>query len=201
MELKVDYMVYTVKEDSREIKYVDRDLAEVSVVVKGKVPYSLAMALPQLNFDVHEEDGCCGYCGCHTDDEIVEKLPTPRFGGAFYNIDGEFVYIDRVVYNKDKGTVAVVWNDGGTTKATCDARDVWNPELGLALAVMKKLTTQEFVKTLLNDWVIEGATNQVRTLRDVRRDSKKKKVIKEEEVVVVEEVKPKRGRPRKNTQE
>lgn len=195
------------KEDSREIKAIDNDLAEVVVKVTGKVPYSLATEIPQLNFDVVcedecDKDCCCGHCGCcdEGDNRAVEKLPTPRFGGAFYNVMGEFIYIDKVVYNKEKGTVAVVWNDGVVTKATCDARDTWNPELGLALAVMKKLTDQDFVKTLLNDWVVEGATNQIRTLRDVRRDSKKKsrnEVVEEVVAPIVEEEKPKRGRPRK----
>lgn len=142
------------------------------------------------NLDPVKIDTCEGCCEAE-----IEHLPTPRFGGAFYTEFGEFLYIERVIYNKAKRTVAVLWNDGVCTKATCDEKDEWNPELGLVLAVMKKMSSNDFVQSLLKDWAVQGAENVVRSLKDVRRDQKNKDKVVVEEVGEVPS--RKRGRPRK----
>ena len=96
------------------------------------------------------------------------ELPVPKFGGAFYNEDDKLVYIERVIY-KDPATI-VFWSDGTKTTSKCDERDTYNEEMGLAVAVMKKLVSSEFTVKLLEDWAPTGFN--VVTLSDVRKKYK-----------------------------
>lgn len=126
-------------------------------------------------------DGCC-------DGKYDDELPEPIFGGAFYNEDDTLIYIEKVIYSKPN--VIVLWSDGTKTRSTCDENDVWNPELGLTLSVMKKIMNQNFVSKLFRDWAVESSvfelmsnksekTTRVITLKDVRRNSKDTKDVKE----------------------
>ena len=111
----------------------------------------------------------CAMCGeCYDDVE----LPEPIFGGAYYCECGELVYIEKVIYSKP--AVIVLWSDGTKTKSTCDKEDIWNPELGLTLCVLKKIQGQSFVNKLFRDWAT-GASNNVITLKEVRARSKERK--------------------------
>ena len=110
------------------------------------------------------------YCdGC---DGCVEEYPEPLFGGAYYDNGGNFIYIEKVMYNAPK--TIVFWNDGTKTSSTCGEHDSYNPEMGLALAVLKKITSNEFAVRTLHDWVPTNSntTKVVRTLKDVRKDRK-----------------------------
>ena len=95
------------------------------------------------------------------------KEPTPRFGGYVLNEDGtEYIYIKQVIYN-DPATI-VLWSDGTKTTSKCDYRDKYNPEMGLILAVMKKIIDGKYVADLLHDWAPEEGQKRV-TLADVRK--------------------------------
>lgn len=114
------------------------------------------------------------YCnGC---DGCEDSYPEPLFGGAYYDEQGNFVYIEKVIYDAPK--TIVIWSDGTRTSSVCGERDIYNPEMGLALAVLKKLVSSEFVVRTLHDWAPndskEGDTTikAIKTLRDVRREHK-----------------------------
>lgn len=132
--------------------------------------------------DVNFDCTCCGDCDCEEscsacscddlEDYYEEDLPEPLFGGAFYDIDGNFIYIKQVIYNAPKTTV--IWNDGTKTSSTCTEGDSFNPELGLSLAVLKKIAGSDFAVKTLHDWApVDNKTiRMIKTLKDVRRDHK-----------------------------
>ena len=101
-----------------------------------------------------------------------KKEKGPQFGGAFYNENGEMVYIKKVMYNNP--ATVVMWSDNTKTSSVCKEGDTYNPEMGLALAVLKKIATSDFVVKTLHDWapVDSKTTHMTRTLKDVRRDHK-----------------------------
>lgn len=113
----------------------------------------------------------CNMCeeGCFNEEM---SLPDPLFGGAYYNKYNELVYIEKVIYSKP--TVIVLWSDGTKTKSKCDKEDIWNPELGLTLCVMKKITDQGFVNKLFRDWAIETSAFDTMTSIDEEIKSKNK---------------------------
>lgn len=91
------------------------------------------------------------------------------FGGAFFDENNELIYIKKVIYNKP--ATIVFWSDNTKTISKCGEGDNYNPEMGLALAVMKKLVSNEFVSKTLHDWLpVEG--KKERTLTEVRREHK-----------------------------
>lgn len=97
----------------------------------------------------------------------VPKKSTPRFGGYIFNDDGtEYIYIKQVIYN-DPATI-VFWSDGTKTTSKRDYRDEYNPEMGLILAVMKKIVDGKYVANLLHDWAPAEGQNRV-TLADIRK--------------------------------
>lgn len=130
------------------------------------MPTKEVAALVEAVDNMLDEDVECNCDGCE------EEYPDPLFGGAFYNEYGEFVYIERVIYDAPK--TIVLWNDGTKTSSTCGEKDVYNPEMGLALAVLKKIATSDFVVKTLHDWapVDNKTTHVTKTLKDVRRDHK-----------------------------
>lgn len=94
----------------------------------------------------------------------------PRFGGYVLSDEGdEYVYIKQVIYNNP--ATIVFWSDGTKTTSKCDYRDSYNPEMGLILAVMKRLVDGNYVAKLLHDWAPEEGQKQV-TLTDVRRKNR-----------------------------
>lgn len=108
----------------------------------------------------------CGGCdGCNNSEE---KYPAPLFGGAFYDSEGVFTYITKVIYDAPK--TIVIWSDGTKTSSVCGEGDTYNAEMGLTLAVIKKLVSGEFVAKTLQDWAPNGKdTTAIRTLKDVRK--------------------------------
>jgi len=46
--------------------------------------------------------------------------------------------IDKVYFNKEKGTTVVIWKDGTKTIVRCQPNDTWDPEKGLAMCYVKR---------------------------------------------------------------
>lgn len=99
-----------------------------------------------------------------------EEVKEPLYGGAYYDSNDEFKYITKVIYQAP--ATIVFWNDGTKTTSKCDDRDNYNPEMGLLIAVMKKITSGEFVERTLKDWTAENG--QTRTLGHLRKEAKRK---------------------------
>ena len=72
------------------------------------------------------------------------------FGGMFTTARLG-MYITRVLYN-DPVTI-VFWSDGTKTMTRVQEGDTYNKETGLALCVLKKLTSGEQVANLIKTWV------------------------------------------------
>ena len=74
------------------------------------------------------------------------------------------VYITKVIYN-DPATI-VFWSDGSKTTAKCSGTDVYNPQVGLLLATLKKFGK---VSQILDDWspTSENYPNHIE-VKDVR---------------------------------
>ena len=98
----------------------------------------------RLSSMMSDDFSTCDLCDCCCDDMEYKE---PIYGGAYYDEDGELIYIERVIYNKP--VVIIMWSDGTKTRSTCSKEDVWNPELGLSLGVLKKAMGQDFVNKLL----------------------------------------------------
>lgn len=121
------------------------------------------------------------FCSCY-ECEGCKEYKEPIYGGAYYDEDGELIYIKKVIYSKP--AVIIMWSDGTKTRSTCAKEDVWNPELGLSLGVLKKTMGQEFVNKLFRDWAVEASTFdmmegessvKVLTLKEVRKNAKDSK--------------------------
>lgn len=121
------------------------------------------------------------FCSCY-ECEGCKEYKEPIYGGAYYDEDGELIYIKKVIYSKP--AVIIMWSDGTKTRSTCSKEDVWNPELGLSLGVLKKTMGQEFVNKLFRDWAVEASTFdmmegespvKVVTLKEVRKNAKDSK--------------------------
>lgn len=130
-----------------------------------------------MNMDTSTDVFCSCY-GC----EGCKEYKEPIYGGAYYDEDGELIYIKKVIYSKP--AVIIMWSDGTKTRSTCSKEDVWNPELGLSLGVLKKTMGQEFVNKLFRDWAVEASTFdmmegespvKVVTLKEVRKNAKDSK--------------------------
>lgn len=105
-------------------------------------------------------------------DNACPKTINPRFGGAFF-IDGKYVYIKNVIVNKP--AVVVFWSDDTKTKAVCDEQDIWNPNFGLMIAVMKKLIKSGNTCKLIEDWGFNSqVTSEQKSLKDLRQKEKQK---------------------------
>lgn len=93
-----------------------------------------------------------------------------EFPGGFSFIDSDFVvnsfYIDKVIYN-DPATI-VIWSDGTKTVSKTHAGDVYSPEVGLVLCVLKKLSGSTKVHDLIEAWIPDGDSGVV-TVSDVRK--------------------------------
>ena len=97
---------------------------------------------------------------------------TPKFGGMITLQDGRQVYIKKIIYNKP--AVIVFWSDDIKTRCTCHKDDIFNPEFGLTLCVMKRFMSNEQLSMLYKDWCIEDAnTTKTITLKDVRKNQNK----------------------------
>ena len=83
--------------------------------------------------------------------------------------------IDKIIYNPPVATI-VFWNDGTKTISKCEVGDVYSPELGFALCVLKKKYGSKKVHTMLDKYVYdvvnsENADEWGRVVWD-RRDKK-----------------------------
>lgn len=152
--------------------FVDIDLQAVTNDIKDVVRLSSMM-----DVDISTE----AFCSCY-DCDGCEEYKEPIYGGAYYDEDGELIYIKKVIYSKP--AVIIMWSDGTKTRSTCSKEDVWNPELGLSLGVLKKTMGQEFVNKLFRDWAVEASTFdmmegespvKVITLKEVRKNAKDSK--------------------------
>lgn len=149
--------------------FVDINLQAITDDVKDVIRLSSMM-----DVDISTDAFCnCGGC---------EDYKEPIYGGAYYDEDGELIYIKKVIYSKP--AVIIMWSDGTKTRSTCSKEDVWNPELGLSLGVLKKTMGQEFVNKLFRDWAVEASTFdmmegespvKVVTLKEVRKNAKDSK--------------------------
>ena len=104
--------------------------------------------------------------------KAATELKPPKFGGMITLSNGKQVYIEKVIYNKP--VVVVFWSDGVKTRSTCDKDDIWNPEFGLNLCIMKRFMSTEQLNSLHKDWFVEDALIKpiTRTLKDVRKSQK-----------------------------
>lgn len=151
---------------------VDIDLQAITDDIKDVVRLSAMM-----DVDISTD----AFCICY-ECEGCKEYKEPIYGGAYYDEDGELIYIKKVIYNKP--AVIIMWSDGTKTRSTCAKEDVWNPELGLSLGVLKKTMGQEFVNKLFRDWAVEASTFdmmegessvKVLTLKEVRKNAKDSK--------------------------
>jgi len=117
-----------------------------------------------------------------------QKMKKYEFSGAFpvvKSFNYEFctvqdVYIKEVIY-QEPATI-VFWSDGTKTVCKCSGNDIYSPEAGFAICVLKKLAGSTNIKTLFSDWVPtpdsvvyddEGYVSDRITLSEVRRKQKK----------------------------
>lgn len=85
---------------------------------------------------------------------MVEDKPTytPRgmVRGTAHRVKELPEAIRNVQFNEKKGVVTVIWIDGEVTMAKCGPNDIWDPEKGLAIAIMKRFFKST---TSMNKWI------------------------------------------------
>lgn len=102
-------------------------------------------------------------------------------------IAGDFVYLDKEFYPKQAQITRVIysnpativfWSDGTKTVCKCHKDDVYSPEAGLIICILKKISTPSAVKDTIDTWVpkvdYKQNTKVVRTLKEVRKENRKK---------------------------
>lgn len=76
------------------------------------------------------------------------------------------VYIVKVLYNKPM--TIVFWNDGTKTMTRLAEGDIYSPETGLAMCILKKIHGKDETHNLFMSWLPKENETEV-TLKDVRR--------------------------------
>lgn len=124
---------------------------------------------------------CNGCCDASADWEDMGSMPKNfSFAGGFnfYDFDTDEwhgIYIDKVMYSNP--ATIVMWSDGTKTVTKAHGGDVYNPEVGLVMCVLKKLYGSTKVHDLLHQWIPEKAYSERAcvTVKDVRKAEKAKK--------------------------
>ncbi len=103
-----------------------------------------------------------------------------RFPGAFVYVDKDgqikMARIKQVMYSNP--ATIVFWDDGTKTTVKCYKDDVYNPETGLVMCVLKKVYGTTKVKDFIDAWIpknVEYKTRVkpvIRSLRDLRAAEK-----------------------------
>ena len=79
------------------------------------------------------------------------SIPQYYFNEDTAELELGHVYIKRVLYN-DPATI-VFWSDNTKTVTKCSPLDVYSPETGLALCLLKKILSKDEVHEILEDWI------------------------------------------------
>jgi len=62
--------------------------------------------------------------------------------------------IENIYANKEKRTIVIKWQDNTSTKVTCNEKDTWDIEKGIAMAVAKKALGNNWnAYTILNKYI------------------------------------------------
>lgn len=135
-----------------------------------------------MDFNDYKYCTTCNGC-CVTDypwDDMSGMLKNFSFAGGFNFYDSDTnewhgIYIDKVMYSNP--ATIVVWSDGTKTVTKVHGGDVYNPEVGLIMCVLKKLYGSTKVHDLLHQWIPEKAYSERAcvTVKDVRKAEKAKK--------------------------
>lgn len=119
-----------------------------SVLIKG-MEYKTSISGPAyLSLDIDVRLPYCDhqiYLG-HQD---VEKVLDGAFNAAFFNkygVFGEELTFKKVIYNGP--ATIILWDDGTKTVVKCKEGDPYSHEAGFALAVLKRLTGNDFHRCL-----------------------------------------------------
>ncbi len=111
---------------------------------------------------------------CNNETVVVECMSKYKFPGGFSFIDSDLVmndfYIEKVIYNNP--ATIVIWSDGTKTVSKTHAGDVYCPEVGLVLCVLKKIHGNTNVHDLISLWTPIGNESVV-TISDVRKRGRK----------------------------
>lgn len=86
------------------------------------------------------------------------------FGGG-WTVNGRPLYITRVLYS---GPATIVfWNDGTKTVSKCAPGDVYNAELGLSVAIMKRIVGADSLAKTFEDWLPKDANTKKIDIADL----------------------------------
>ena len=103
-----------------------------------------------------------------------------RFPGVFTYVDnktGEVnqARIQKVLYSNP--ATVVFWDDGSKTISKCFDGDVYNPETGLVMCILKKINGSSSVKDTIDAWLPVGeeykrGKSVFQTLHNLRKSNK-----------------------------
>lgn len=98
--------------------------------------------------------------------EGLTENKKPQFGGAF-RFKGDMIYITRVLYNNP--ATIVFWSDKTKTVSKCAEGDTYSAELGLTMAILKKIAGDDSVRRTLADWLPADETVKAVDIKDLRQ--------------------------------
>lgn len=103
------------------------------------------------------------------------------FGGKFIKVGTKLCDCSSTIYEANRANIVeviysnpatiVLWEDDTKTISKCAPGDIYNPETGLMLCILKKLAGSEEMRRTFNDWLPDNNDNRVK-LRDVRKKHK-----------------------------
>lgn len=84
-------------------------------------------------------DNCThiSFVGIPTDNDEIRKIVDSYKIGMDINIMNGMPSIEKVIFNKP--ATIVLWEDGTKTVVKCSSKDIWNPEKGLSMCIIKKI--------------------------------------------------------------
>lgn len=95
--------------------------------------------------------------GCiSTDREECQKIMDYCRNGINFNMIG-MPNITKVIFNKP--ATIVLWEDGTKTVVKCSDRDLWNPEKGLAMCIVKKIFGSSYHE-IFKKWIPEDKSRK-----------------------------------------
>lgn len=117
-------------------------------------------------------------CFCESAGNAMCEMWDAKYPGSFVDYHGEAIYIQKVVSNPAKGTVAILWNDGKATVGKCNpgdekngvCKDTFNTEMGMLVAILKRVMTPARFRELMLYYTPEDGKSK--TISEVRKEYK-----------------------------
>lgn len=127
--------------------------------------------------------------------EPVEEETCPCQNCSYDNSVNIRDYIDKVIF-RDKYTI-VFWNDGTKSKVKCGAHDTYDPEKGLAMALLKGMLGNRYFRDMTKIIAEFPKVEEPKKKTEDKTETKAKKGTSKKEAPKAVEAKTEKSAPKK----